>query len=84
MRHGSPEASSNPSTNPISAWRGERSVVDAAWELCLTPTAYELLENSPWKFRARSDRILKIADVTGISLEALVDHLEQKGGKNGR
>ena len=80
MRHGSPEVSSN----PISAWRGERSIVDAAWELCLTPTAYELLENSPWKFRVRSDRIFKIVDVTGISLEALVDHLEQKEAPNGR
>jgi hypothetical protein len=80
MQHSSPEVSSN----PISAWRGGRNIADAAWELCLTPTAYELLENSPWKFRARSDRIIKIADVTGISLEALVDHLEQKGGKNGR
>lgn len=80
MLHGSPEVS----FNPISAWRGERSIEDAAWELCLTPTAYELLEQTPWKFRARSDRIFKIVDVTGISLEALVDHLEQKEARNGR
>lgn len=49
----------------------------AASQLHLTEKSYLVLENTPRKSRIKSNKIIKIAQVTGIPLESLVDYLTE-------
>lgn len=63
--------------NPLEEWRGSRSPCMAASQLHLTEKSYLVLENTPRKSRIKSNKIIKIAQVTGIPLESLVDYLTE-------
>lgn len=69
--------------NPLKEWRGQRSTFEAATRLGMTERAYALLESKPWEATIKSNRILKIAEITGIPLEMLVDYITTKREDNG-
>ena len=68
----------NHSGNPLRDWRGSRSPCTVAFQLGLSQRAYLTLEAHPERSKIKSNRIIKIAEITGIPLETLVDYLTTK------
>ena len=64
--------------NPLEEWRGSRSPATAAFLLGMTQRSYLTLEAHPERSKIKSNRIIKIAEITGIPLETLVDYLTTK------
>ena len=63
--------------NPLEEWRGSRSPATVAFLLGMTQRSYLLLESQPRKSKIRSNRIIKISQITGIPLESLIDYLTE-------
>jgi len=63
--------------NPLEEWRGSRSPATVAFLLGMTQRSYLTLESQPRKSKIRSNRIIKISQITGIPLPVLVDWLTQ-------
>jgi len=64
--------------NPIANWRGSRSPCMAASMLGMKQRSYLTLESHPEQSKIKSNRIIKISQITGIQLATLVDYLTQK------
>lgn len=63
--------------NPIANWRGSRSPCMAAYTLGMTQRSYLTLEAHPEKSKIKSNRIIKVSQITGIPLPVLVDWLTE-------
>lgn len=63
--------------NLLRTWRGQRNMAQAASDLHVSERTYRLLETEPRKSTIKSDTIIRISRVTGISLEELVDYLTE-------
>lgn len=63
--------------NPLRDWRASRSPCTVAFLLGMTQRSYLLLESQPRKSKIRSNRIIKISQITGIDLAVLVDYLTE-------
>ena len=63
--------------NPLEEWRASRSPCEVAFLLGMTQRSYLILESQPRKSKIRSNRIIKISQITGIPLPVLVDWLTQ-------
>ena len=64
-------------TNPLEEWRASRSPATVAFLLGMTQRSYLILESQPRKSRIRSNKIIKISQITGIPLESLIDYLTE-------
>lgn len=63
--------------NPLEEWRGSRSLFEAATQLHMSERSYLVLEEHPEKSRIKSNRIIKVAQITQIPLATLVDWLTE-------
>lgn len=63
--------------NPLEEWRGVRSPATVAFLLGMTQRSYLTLESAPRKSKIRSNRIIKISQITGIDLAVLIDYLTE-------
>lgn len=63
--------------NLLREWRGSYSTAEAAAQLHMRERSYLILENTPRKSEIKSNRIIKISQITGIPLESLIDYLTQ-------
>lgn len=64
-----------PKVNPIQKWRGSRSFKEAARLLQMSERSYATLEGNPLKSEINSDTIIRVSQITGISLEDLINYL---------